>query len=106
MPSFEKVEAAMLESNFKITGTEKYTIKPDLQDKFLYCGKLNPELYFDDSIRHGISSFSSLANRAEVSKGLAKLRADIEKGRIDEIVRRYDNDLGDYLYIMGEKAGR
>lgn len=61
-------------------------------------------MYFDDSIRHGISSFSSLANGDEVENGLTKLRQDIDSGKINEIVKSYENNLGDYLYIIAEKT--
>ena len=103
MPTFEKVKKAMKDSGFEILQTEKYFIKPDLEDKFLYCGKQNPELYFNDQIRHGISSFSSLANRTEVEQGLSKLRKDIDTRMINKIMRSYENDHGDYLYIIGKK---
>lgn len=104
MPSLKVVEDAMNHSNIKIIKTETYNIKPDLEDQFLYCGKQNPELYFDESIRHGISSFSALANIEEVESGLATLRADINSGRIKEIIKSYENDFGDYLYIIGDKT--
>jgi ubiquinone/menaquinone biosynthesis C-methylase UbiE len=103
-PSLETVEHAMAVAGLKITKGETYRIKSDLQDQFLYCGKQNPEFYFDESIRHGISSFSALANKEEVTNGLSKLREDIDNGKIDEIKKSYQNDLGDYLYIIGEKA--
>ena len=102
MPSLEAVEAAMNNSGFKITSTEIYNIKSNLKDQFLYCGKQNPELYFDESIRHGISSFSALANIEEVENGLTKLRKDINCGNINEIINAYENNLGDYIYIIGE----
>ncbi len=104
MPTRETVEQTMHTAGLKITETETYSTKPDLQDQFLYCGKQNPELYFDESIRHGISSFSALANLEEVENGLSKLREDIDSGKIDEIKKSYQNNLGDYLYIIGEKA--
>ncbi len=103
MPTLESVKAAMKDSGIEFLKTVKYFIKPDLQDKFLYCGKQNPEFYFDDQIRHGISSFSSLANRIEVQKGLSELREDIDNGKIIEIIKSYENDFGDYLYIIGKK---
>ena len=103
MQTFENVKTAMEESGFELLQTKKYFIKPDLEDKFLYCGKQNPELYFDDQIRHGISSFSSLSNRTEVKQGLSKLRKDIVNGKINEIIKSYENDFGDYLYIIGKK---
>lgn len=104
MPSSESVITAMKASAIEFLGTEKYFIKPDLQDKFLYCGKQNPELYFDIQIRQGISSFSSLANQKEVQYGLSKLRNDIESGKIKDIIRSYENDRGDYLYIIGKNV--
>ncbi|EDP69470.1 putative MerR-family transcriptional regulator [Flavobacteriales bacterium ALC-1] len=104
MPTFEAVEGAMSNSDFKITTTETYNIKPDLQDQFLYCGKQNPELYFDENIRHGISSFSALANKVEVENGLTQLRKDIDNGKINGIIKSYVHNYGDYLYIIGEKV--
>ncbi len=106
MPSIDKVEEAMTRSNIAIVEYEKYYIQPDLQDKFLYCGKQNPDLYFDEQIRNGISSFSSLANRTEVEQGLTNLKSDIDSGKINTIIDSYDNDLGDYLYIIGKKVSR
>jgi ubiquinone/menaquinone biosynthesis C-methylase UbiE len=103
MPTLESVKTAMKDSRIKFSETDKYFIKPDLQDQFLYCGKQNPELYFDDQIRNGISSFSSLANRKEVEKGLLELRRDIDSGKINEIIKSYENDFGDYIYIIGKK---
>ncbi|MCI5057234.1 MAG: class I SAM-dependent methyltransferase [Flavobacteriales bacterium] len=103
MPSLDLVMDAMKMSGFTSIKTEKYFIHPELEDKFLYCGKENPELYFDEQIRHGISSFSSLANQEEVSLGLSKLRADIDSGKITEVMSSYDNQLGDYLFIVGNK---
>lgn len=107
MPSLERVESAMNQSNLVITSLDKYYVQPDLQDKFLYCGKHNPETYFDEQIRNGISSFSALANKAEVEQGLKKLRSDIDHGKVQEIIARYDSDRGDYLFIVGSnKSGR
>lgn len=103
MPTLNSVETSMKSAGFKIMGTDKYYIEPDLQDKFLYCGKQNPEFYFDEQIRHGISSFSTLANRTEIKEGLSKLRTDIDSGKINDIIKSYENDYGDYLYIIGEK---
>ena len=103
MPTLEKVEKAMTESGIELIESHKYFIKHDLEDQFLYCGKQNPELYFNEQIRHGISSFSSLSNRIEVENGLLELRKDIDSGKIQEIVKSYENDLGDYLYIIGKK---
>ncbi|RMG29691.1 MAG: class I SAM-dependent methyltransferase [Bacteroidetes bacterium] len=103
MPGLNKVKAAMKEGGIEFLTTEKYLVTPDLQDQFLYCGKQNPELYFNEQIRHGISSFSSLANREEVEQGLAELRKDMDSGSVHEIIKSYENDEGDYLFIIGKK---
>ncbi len=103
MPTLKRLKKAMKDSGIEFLETQKYFIKPDLEDQFLYCGKQNPELYFDEQIRHGISSFSSLSNRTEVENGLSELRKDIDSGKIEEIIKSYDNDLGDYLYVIGKK---
>ena len=103
MPDLNVVNKAMQNGGFEYIESNKYFIKPDLEDKFLYCGKQNPELYFDEQIRSGISSFSSLSNKTEVEKGLSELRKDIDSGKIEEIMKSYENDLGDYLFITGKK---
>jgi ubiquinone/menaquinone biosynthesis C-methylase UbiE len=104
MPSFEMVEEATTAAGFLVAGTEKYFIQDDLQDHFLYVGKNRPELYFDERIRAGISSFSALSNAGEVQSGLEQLRRDMEFNRFDEIKSRYENDGGDYLFINLQKC--
>ena len=103
MPGREKVEAAANVAGIELIKTENYAVHPELQDQFLQCGKQNPELYFDEQIRKGISSFSALANKTEVAQGLKALRKDIDNGNIHNIIDSYANDLGDYLYIIGRK---
>ncbi len=103
MPSLEAVKKAMEQGGFKQFKTDPYAIRPDLEDKFLYSGKHNPELYFDSQIQQGISSFSALANQTEVAQGLSQLRGDITRRKINEIVKSYDNQLGDYLFIITRK---
>ena len=102
MPSLEKIEKALTLAGFKIKNTEEYAVKPDLKDQFLYCGKDNPEFYFDEHIRLGISSFSALANKSEVEDGLTKLRKDIDSGTITEVMQSYKNTNGDYLFLVIE----
>lgn len=102
MPSFDQIEKTMTQAGFQIINTEPYFIQPDLQDKFLYCGKQKPEAYFEPQIRQGISSFSSLANQQEVKEGLAALRKDIDSGEVKSVIEHYENKLGDYLYVIGE----
>lgn len=106
MPSITDIKEAIAQTELEITDVEKYFIKDDLQDCFLYVGKNNPDRYFDDTIRHGISSFSSLANIEDVKQGLSKLKSDIDNQVFDKIKDQYANELGDYLFITIEKKGQ
>ena len=103
LPPKKSIEEGLANSGFKIIGTEAYFIQPDLQDKFLYCGKQNPELYFDPRIRNGISSFADLARQKEVEQGLLKLQKDIDSGAIHEVIQSYQNDMGDYIFVTAQK---
>ncbi len=103
MPTEEKVKIAMEKAGFRVSNTENYFVQKDLTDLFLYCGKDNPELYFNSQIRKGISSFSDLANKQEVETGLTKLRADIDEGRVNKVMDSYSNFKGDYIFISAIK---
>jgi len=103
MPGLDLVQNALNEAGLETVGTEKYFIKSDLMDKFLYYGKEDPELYFDEEIRKGISSFAALGNRDEVEQGLTKLRKDIDSGEIEKVIESYKNNHGDYLYVIARK---
>jgi len=91
MPTLQETEQALKTTNFSIIEKEPYFIKPDLKDQFLYCGKQDPSLYLDENIRAGISSFSALSHKAEVEKGLQQLKADINSGKVKEIMESYEN---------------
>lgn len=88
---------------FKFTNVENYFIKPDLKDLFLQSGKHDPEIYFREEIRKGISTFSALSNQEEVEKGLAQLRADIDSGKFAEVKQQYESDKGDYCFVVFQK---
>ena len=103
MPAFNIIKTTLANSGFSNLETELYNIKPNLKDLFLYCGKQNPKLYLNPTVRQGISSFSSLANKTEVEMGLKKLEIDIENNSIQTIMDAYNNELGDYLFIIGKK---
>ena len=103
LPSLPIIKAAFDYAGLHIEKQERYFVRPDLQDGFFYCGKHDPERYFREDIRKGISSFSMIANQPEVDQGLLKLRKDIDSGKIKEVMKNYENDLGDYLFIQGKK---
>jgi len=103
MPGLESIETELANAGFKKITTEKYFIKEDLQDYFLYAGKLNPMLYLDEKMRAGISSFVALANSEEVAAGISELKADIDSGKFENIKAEYENEIGDYLFVVAEK---
>lgn len=105
MPTLEEIQKTSTNEGFKITSVEKYFIKDDLQDHFLYVGKNKPQLYFNEKVLNGISSFSVLANIEEVKNGLLRLHSDIEIKAFNQIKKQYENDLGDYLFITAKKKG-
>lgn len=104
LPAIELLLEIAGSAGFTFVGTEKYFIKDDLQDGFLYSGKHTPELYLNKKVRSGSSSFSLLANQDEVTKGLEQLAADIQSNKIESVINAHENDLGDYMFICFEKA--
>jgi ubiquinone/menaquinone biosynthesis C-methylase UbiE len=103
MPSIEEVSTALKTAGFRNIITELYKVKPDLQDCFLYCGKHKPQMYFDPVIRKGSSGFARFSNKDEVERGLERMSRDIANGKIDEVIESYENDKGDYAFIVAEK---
>ncbi|MEH1882957.1 class I SAM-dependent methyltransferase [Nostoc sp.] len=104
MPSLEKVRYALDEASFNSVKIEHYSISKNLQDLFLYSGKYRPEIYLDENVRSGISTFALLASADEIATGCQKLAADINTGRITEIVKKYENNQGDYLFVIADKV--
>lgn len=60
-----------------------FSLPHDLSDSFAAVGWARPELYFDSSIRNGISSFAKI-DADELDNGLCRLRKDLEKGVWDQ----------------------
>ncbi|MDC8002875.1 class I SAM-dependent methyltransferase [Aureisphaera galaxeae] len=103
MPKIKTITQTLTEVGFTGITSELYSVQEDLQDLFLYSGKHQPERYFDKDLRRGISTFSDLANASEVSAGLAQLRKDIDSGKIEEVIREWEYDGGDYIYLIANK---
>lgn len=103
IPDLVGMEKILSEANFKIYQSEKYFIKDDLQDLFLYSGKHFPERYLNPVLRKNVSSFSAFSNEEEVASGLIELEKDINSGKINSIINQYENDLGDYIFINAVK---
>ncbi len=96
--TYERMLQSAAACGFSLQRTEKYFVHDGLQDIFCYAGKNNPELYFNQSVRSGISSFALWPN--ETNEGLKRLREDMESGAFDVIRKQYDNDLGDYIFVV------
>jgi ubiquinone/menaquinone biosynthesis C-methylase UbiE len=103
MPAKAAVFGALREAGFAIENVVSFHVTNELQDLFLYSGKLRPELYLDAAIRANISSFATLCPAAELEEGLNALRSDIDSGAFSGVVRRYPKIAGDYAYVMATK---
>ena len=103
MPSLQRTIHDLKVANFTKIHFETYTVSNCLVDMFLYSGKYRPEIFLDEEIRNGISSFSDLAFEKEVLQGLEKLKHDIGSKKIHEHIANARNEKGDYLFIIAEK---
>lgn len=99
MPDIERVLECLGNAGFGNVELESYTIRPDLQDFFLYSGKHRPAIYLTSGVRSGISTFSMLAEHEEVQSGCDRLSLDIRSGRIEEVMGAYASDQGDYTFV-------
>ena len=103
MPHADAVMSALNEANFSVPHVEHYYVRPDLEDLFLYAGKHRPELYLSETVRRGISTFSTLSDPDELEEGCARLQRDIESGSIRQVTERYQSHGGDYMLIVASK---
>ncbi|MCI4669016.1 MAG: class I SAM-dependent methyltransferase [Bacteroidia bacterium] len=103
MPGYPSLQATLGATGWRLKAVEKYFISEELKDLFLYSGKHRPELYFESGFRSGIFVFSTHHNPEDVQKGLEKLRADMDSGRFEEVQKKYENNQGDYLFLVAEK---
>lgn len=102
-PEIPGMEKLFNESGFSLLETEKYFIKDDLQDQFLYSNKHYPGKYLSAEIRNNASSFSAFSEPGEVTQGVLTLEEDIRSGKINTVINNYANDHGDYLFYVAEK---
>ena len=101
--SLDAIREAAYHSGLEVVDTEKYFVQDDLQDIFGYSGKHDPERYFDPLVINGISYFSIYADKKEVEEGLKELRKSIDNGQFKAIKEQFENDLGDYLFVVLKK---
>jgi SAM-dependent methyltransferase len=78
-----------------------FPLPSDLSDSFAAVGWARPELYLDNDIRNGISSFAKI-DAAELEDGLSRLREDLAKGvwdqRYGHLRQQQQHDVG-YCFI-------
>jgi SAM-dependent methyltransferase len=103
VPEIEDMTTIFHKAGFSEVCTEKYFVHDELQDHFLYSNKNRPEQYLRPEIRNGASSFTVYANQEEVAAGLIQLEKDIASGEVWNIIKQYENDLGDYLFYVAQK---
>jgi hypothetical protein len=103
IPEWDAMETMLKNAGFQNIATEKYFVQDDLQDHFLYSNKRRPERYLDPAVRNGASSFTAFSTPEEVEAGLTALKADIQSGKINEVMQQYSDELGDYLFIKAVK---
>lgn len=106
MPGYDDIGAAASQAGFTVIQTEPYFIQDNLRDNFLYVGKNRPQLYLNEPVRNGSSSFAALATRDEVASGLLRLTHDLETGAFQTVKDRCQNNSGDYLFITLKKGSR
>ncbi|HET6992098.1 MAG TPA: class I SAM-dependent methyltransferase [Bacteroidia bacterium] len=102
-PEIPGMEKLFNESGFSLVKTEKYFIRDDLQDQFLYSNKHFPERYLSAEIRNNASAFRAFSDPEEVEQGVMLLEKDIKSGKIKSIISKYENDHGDYLFFVAQK---
>jgi len=100
MLSFEKISIALLNAGFQNVIHDKFFVTNELEDWFLQSGKYRPHIYLDEQIRNGISSFALEENQQEINDGCEKLEEDIQSGEVNKIIRSYENDQGDYAFVI------
>lgn len=103
MTSFSVLKTTLEQAGFHTVEKQPFFVSNELQDWFLQAGKYRPEIYLDQKVRDGISSFHLFAKPDELEKGLKQLKNDIDSGEIDKIIKSYESDEGDYLFVTAEK---
>lgn len=104
MAPYSRIERALRDAGFVGIERERFFITDLHKDAFLHVGKYKPELYLDEKVRAGISAFHVSADRAEIVSGLERLRQDIDSGEVKNIIRNFECDEGDYLFVVGKKS--
>lgn len=82
-PPIEQVKAAIHSLTNGPVDSIPFELPSDMEDLFAGAVWNRPELYLDERIRSGISSFT-LANPIDIRDGVARLNADLKSGLWDK----------------------
>ena len=102
MPTQESVALALRGAGFSEPQFVPWQVPSDLTDLFWYAGKDHPELYFSSAFRMGVSAFREHCTPRDLESGLAKLRADLDTGRWQNIRTAAQTAIGDYCFFIAE----
>ena len=103
IPNEKFMKEIFRNAGFQQIETQKYFVPDDLTDQFLYANKHHPEKYLIPEVRNGASSFSIYSIADEIESGLIELEKDINSGKIESVIKQYENNLGDYLFYIVQK---
>ncbi len=82
-----------------------FLLPTDLRDLFAAAGWCQPEIYLDEDIRHGISTFSKIPPD-ELEIGINQLRADVNSGiwehKYGKLKQQSEYDAGYRIMIVEE----
>ena len=82
-PPIEQIQDSLQNLTGYPTYNSVFEPPSDMEDLFAGAAWNRPELYLDERIRSGISSFA-LADPIEVQDGISRLRADLDGGQWDK----------------------
>ena len=105
LPSLSAMDAAADAAGLVRQAIVAFHITETTQDRFFYSGKLRPEIYLDAHIRANMSPFRHIED-AELTRGLAALKTDIDSCKVAGKIAAADNDDGDYCIVSYAKASR
>ena len=97
LPSVPTTRSALERAGFRIAAEEPYSIRPTLQDLFLYSAKEEPQRYLDEGVPQGHLHLRRLTGSDELNTGLQRLRADIDSGGWQKVRDRHRHEDGDPL---------
>lgn len=104
MKSFDELKILLEAAEFTNIVSKPFFITNNLVDWFLHAGKYRPEIYLDPAVRAGISSFPKFCHSSEEESGLKRLAEDIQSGKIDQVIKSFESNIGDYLFMAASKA--